>query len=93
MNQNESNIDVMVSVKIPFIPENIREEVQQAERKKVQELKEEGKVKQLFIGNTMKNAWMMFTVDNFEEVNEILESLPIFQYLYIDDIIPVRQIV
>ena len=76
-----------VSVKIPFIPEDVKGNVLQQERQKIDQLKEQGVVKHLFISNSMNEAWMIINADNEESVMDLMRTLPIFPYLFIDKIV------
>ncbi len=80
----------IVSVMIPHIPEDMRELIIQQEMAKVAELKNQKVVDQLILGNETKNAWMIINANNKEEISVIMKSLPIFPYLYIDQVIQLR---
>ena len=85
-NQKKYNVSVM----FPYIPENVKGQVLQEERKKVNELKEKGVVQNLFVGESMKEAWMIIVAENKQSVLEIMETLPIFPYLHIEKIVPLN---
>lgn len=80
----------IVSVMIPHIPEDLKGPIIQQEMARVTELKKQKIVDQLIVGEKSKNAWMIINANNKDEVQTIMESLPIFPYLYIDQTIQLR---
>lgn len=75
---------------IPHIPEDVKKLIIQQEMAKVAELKNQKVVDQLLLGEENRNAWMIINANNKDEVSDIMKSLPIFPYLYIDQTIQLR---
>ena len=62
----------------------ISQEIIMAEQQRMSDLMRENIIQNVFMSKTMDNLWMVFRIDNEEELREIIQTLPMCKDLYFE---------
>jgi len=85
-----STIMVVFTINIDSLPDNIQE-ILNHERQVVEQWKQEGILEHLYLRPSKNGAVMMFTLSSEEDVRQLIESLPLYQFVQSVEYFPLIQ--
>ena len=85
-----STIMVVFTINIDSLPDNIQE-ILNHERQVVEQWKQEGILEHLYLRPSKNGAVMMLTLSSEEDVRQLIETLPLYQFVQSVEFFPLIQ--